>query len=152
MVIECGLPFYLFSLHMAQSQNSGIADRVSGFTFTDSAHLDRTGRRDAQRQRRSISDDRGIGLRLRLRLRSHVVGKIALARHRPRGSITTSSVVLPPVETQRRMYSKRKCADTTSTVLVPHRNVCGILVREVNAPLPPEAKKILKISLRNSAF
>ena len=32
------------------------------------------------------------------------------------------------------------------------RNVRRILVREVSAPLPPEAKKISKISLRNVAF
>jgi len=32
------------------------------------------------------------------------------------------------------------------------RNVHKILVRGVNVPLPPEAKKILKISLQNGAF
>jgi len=32
------------------------------------------------------------------------------------------------------------------------RNVRRILVRGVNAPLPPEEKKILKILLRNGAF
>ena len=32
------------------------------------------------------------------------------------------------------------------------KNVSRILVRGVNAPLPPEAKKILKIWLRNGAF
>ena len=38
------------------------------------------------------------------------------------------------------------------TALPMHKNVRRILVRGVNAPLPPEAKKILKIWLRNGAF
>jgi len=38
------------------------------------------------------------------------------------------------------------------TKVRPARNVRRILVRGVNAPLPPEAKKILKTWLRNGAF
>jgi len=42
--------------------------------------------------------------------------------------------------------------DSTRTLTAALRNICRILVRGVNAPLPPEVKKILKIGLRNGAF
>jgi len=37
-------------------------------------------------------------------------------------------------------------------IILLSKGVCSILVRGVNAPLPPEVKKILKIFLQNGAI
>ena len=57
-----------------------------------------------------------------------------------------------PTTTLYTIHFERHLKTFSCTIYINSKGVCRILVRGVNAPLPLEAKKILKIWLRNGAF